>query len=378
MKADVAVVGGGIVGAAIAAELSSKGADVVLIEKERRLAAHQSGHNSGVIHSGIYYKPGSLKAKLCVQGAQRMKEYCRENGIPMRQVGKIIVATDESELPRLEDIFRRGSANSVPGIEMIGPERIREIEPHAVGIKAIHLPEVCITDYAAVTRSLARRIPRVLTGVQARSIREGRVETTEGPVEAGRIVACAGLHADRLVRTPVRIIPFRGEYWLLRRDLVRGLIYPVPDPAMPFLGVHFTRRVDGTVDAGPNAVLALRREGYTWRHFDGADMLSVAGYSGFWKMARRLGWIGVQEVYRSLSKSKFVRDLQKLVPEVTEHDLAPGGSGVRAQAVDPEGKLVDDFSIVRRGSVVHVVNAPSPAATASLAIARHVLESAGW
>lgn len=372
---DVAVVGGGIVGLAVAHELSARGREVVVLEKEPRLAAHQSGRNSGEIHSGIYYKPGSLKARLCVQGAEMMKAFCRAHAIPLEVCGKVIVATREEELPRLDDLVERGRANGVPGVESVGPEKLREIEPHATGLRAVWVPGVAITDYAAVTRELARTVSRVLTGTRVLSIRGGTLQTTAGAFEASTIVTCAGLHSDRFTRTGARIVPFRGEYATLRRpELVRGLIYPAPDPRLPFLGIHFTRRITGQVEAGPNAVLALKREGYSWKDVGFRDILHMIGFSGFWRMAAANMGAGIQEVRRSLSRRKLLRDMQRLVPDVRISDLLPGRSGVRAQAVEPEGALIDDFRVIRRGEAVHVVNAPSPAATASLAIARYIVD----
>ncbi len=389
---DVAVVGGGIVGAAVAAEVVSRrpGASIVLVEKEDALAAHQSGRNSGVVHSGTYYRPGSLKARLAVEGAARMRRFCEERGLPLKEVGKVIVATRPREVPPLEELHRRALANGVPGVERIAPERLREVEPHATGIAALHLPRVCVTDFAAVTRALAEDVGRaggqVLLGTRVmRLVREADVviETTAGALHAREVVACAGLHADRLAREsgdapPARLVPFRGEYYLLRperKHLVRGLVYPVPDPRLPFLGVHFTRRVTGGVDAGPNAVLALSREGYGWGDVDVRDVAEAIGFGGFWRMAARHARAGLEEVWRSLSMRRLVVDLQRLVPEVQEGDLVPGPSGVRAQAVDSRGRLLDDFLLLRRDRVLHVLNAPSPAATASLAIARHVVEA---
>lgn len=371
---DVAIVGGGIVGTAVAYELSRRGRSVLLVEKERALATHQTGNNSGVVHTGIYYRPGSLKARLCVQGAARMKQFCRDHGLPLKQVGKVIVATREEEIPRLDELQRRAVANGVPGVEMIGPERLREIEPHAAGLRALWIASVCITDYAAVARKLAELSGATIkTQALARPIR--RDHWILGDDRARFLITCAGLQSDRLARAPgIQIVPFRGEYSMLaREDLVRGLIYPVPDPTLPFLGVHFTRRVHGGVEAGPNAVLALKREGYRWRDVDLFDLTRLIGFTGFWRMARQRARIGVEEVYRSFVKAKLVRDLQKLVPEIRSEDLRPGGSGVRAMAVDLQGTLIDEFRLIEGPDAIHVVNAPSPAATASLAIAEHVV-----
>jgi L-2-hydroxyglutarate oxidase LhgO len=387
---DVAVVGGGIVGLATAWALVAGRPDVrlVILEKEARLASHQTGHNSGVIHSGIYYRPGSQKARLCVEGARLMKEFCAEQGIRVDPVGKVIVATSESELPRLAALYERGTANGVAGLAMIDRDRLREIEPHAAAIRAIHSPTTAIVDYGEVAQALARRL--LAQGIVIRTgARVTAIETTgdgfdlataSGPIRARRLVNCAGLYSDVVARMTggrpgVRIVPFRGEYFMVRperHDLVRGLIYPVPDPEFPFLGVHFTRTVHGEVEAGPNAVLAFAREGYRLGRIHPRELLGTLGYRGFWAMARRYWRTGSYEMYRSLSRAAFVRALQRLIPEITAADVRPGGAGVRAQAVAPDGSLVDDFRIARARNAIHVLNAPSPAATASLAIGRHV------
>lgn len=356
----IAIVGGGIVGLATAYALRDR--KPVVFEKERTVGAHQTGHNSGVIHSGIYYKPGSFKATLCVEGAQRMKDFCREHGIPHEICGKVVVATEEAELPRLDELQRRAAANGVPA-ERITPGRLREIEPEARGIAALHVPGTGIIDYIAVAKKLASFV-EVRTGVRVDDVRR---------LKADLVINCAGLHSDRVARSRTKIVPFRGEYYTLKRpSLVKGLIYPVPDPAFPFLGVHFTRMVHGGVEAGPNAVLALQREGYSWSDINVRDFLETLAYRGFHKLARRHWRMGLMEVWRSWSRAAFLRSLQRLVPAVTMDDLEPGGSGVRAQALDPGGALVDDFRIERRPGQIHVLNAPSPAATASLAIGRHI------
>ncbi len=352
----IAIVGGGIVGLATAYAL--RHLHPVVFEKEREVARHQTGRNSGVIHSGVYYKPGSQKAKLAVEGGRMLVEFCREHGIAHQICGKVIVASEASQLPRLEELERRGRANGVT-LERVGPERLREIEPHAAGIGAIHLPKVGIADYAAVARKLATFV-EVRTGVRVDSVRK---------LGAKVVINCAGLQSDRVARSRLRIIPFRGEYYLLKRpELVRGLIYPVPDLTFPFLDVHFTRRVDGRVEVGPNAVLAFAREGYRWTDVNLRDLLDTVLYPGFWRLARRHWRMGLAEMRRSLSKSRFLRSAQLYVPEVRDEDLERGGSGVRAQALDPEGRLLDDFRIEERPGEIHVLNAPSPAATASLAI----------
>jgi L-2-hydroxyglutarate oxidase len=363
-------------------------ARLTVLEKEGRLGAHQTGHNSGVIHSGIYYKPGSHKARLCVEGARLVRELCAARGIRVENCGKVIVATHAAELPRLATLHERGTANGVPGLRMIEPAELRDIEPHAAALRAIHSPHTGIVDFgevaAALGDELAGRGVEIRTGAPVTAIDRAGGEialaTPGGAVRARHLVNCAGLHCDEVARLAgadpgVRIVPFRGEYYMLRperRGLVRGLIYPVPDPEFPFLGVHFTRTVHGDVEAGPNAVLALAREGYRWRTVRPRELAGTLGYAGFWAMAGKYWRTGAYEMYRSLSKTAFVRALQRLVPELEPSDVAPGGSGVRAQAVTPDGGLVDDFRIVDTPDAIHVLNAPSPAATASLAIGRHI------
>ncbi|HSB74173.1 MAG TPA: L-2-hydroxyglutarate oxidase, partial [Terriglobales bacterium] len=345
-----------------------------------------------VIHSGIYYKPGSLKARLCVEGAAAMVEFCRQHGIVHEICGKVIVATEEAELPRLAELLRRAAANGLQGVRELRREELREREPHAAGIRALHVPSTGITDYPAVCRKYAviicARGGQLFTGAKVTGmVRHGRelvLESTRGSFGAGYVINCAGLHSDEIVRMAgeqpqVRIIPFRGEYYELapgRRDLVRGLIYPVPDPALPFLGVHFTRHVQGGVEAGPNAVLAFSREGYRASDADAGDLLDMLTFPGFWRMGRKQWRTGVQEFYRSWSKPAFTRALQKLVPTVGIEDLTPGGAGVRAQAVRRDGALVDDFQFVQGENMLHVCNVPSPAATASLPIGRAIMEMA--
>lgn len=390
---DLAVIGGGIIGMATAYEALRRrpGLRVLVLEKEDRLATHQTGHNSGVIHSGIYYKPGSLKARTCVVGARAMVEFCREHSLPYRICGKVVVATSEEEVPLLEELYRRGTANGVEGLALIEAARLRELEPHAAGIPALHVPATGITEYAAVTRRLAELVITaggdVKTGARVTALQpmggEVVIRSTAGEFRATRLVNCGGLYADRIARMAgddpgVRIVPFRGEYYDLapeRRGLINGLVYPVPDPKFPFLGVHFTLRLDGSVEAGPNAVLAFCREGYRRWQVRPGELWETLSYAGFRRMARRYWRSGLGEWRRSLSKAAFTRSLQRLVPEVAESDLRPGGSGVRAQAIAPGGALLDDFHIVRRGPMVHVLNVPSPAATASLAIARHIADA---
>ncbi len=392
---DVIIVGGGIIGLSTAMQLTlglPPNCKVAVLEKEKDLATHQTGHNSGVIHSGIYYRPGSQKAQFCVGGAKALVRYCDENEIEFEKCGKTIVATDETELERLEALYDRGMANGVPGLEMIGAERLKEIEPHTSGVRALWSPETGIIDYVKVASSYAHRLQEnggeIFTEAMVRSINgsSGSVtlETDRGALQAKHVINCAGLYADRVAKmmgenTDIRIIPFRGEYFTLRpesQDLVKGLIYPVPDPRFPFLGVHYTRNIQGHVEAGPNAVLAFAREGYRKSNIDLGESLGTFTYPGFWKMSAKHWRTGMSEMRRSYSKQVFVRDLQKLIPEINEKDLAPGGAGVRAQAVSSNGALLDDFSILRGRKAIHVLNAPSPGATSSLAIGKHIADLA--
>ena len=392
LKADLVIIGGGIVGLATALEAvrRHRGKRIALLEKEDAIGRHQTGHNSGVIHSGIYYKPGSLKAKNCVAGAAAMVEFCREYNIAFDICGKVVVATSESELSGLQELMRRGTANGVPGLTMITKEQLREIEPHCTGISALRVPGTGIADYPGVARKYGELIEagggQILTRCRVQGIkRNGQaivIESERGAVEAGFAINCAGLHSDRVMRLAgdsqgLQIVPFRGEYYEIvpaRRQLVRSLIYPVADPRFPFLGVHFTRRITGGIEAGPNAVLALKREGYRKTDFNLRDALETAAFPGFWRMAAKYWWDGFGEYYRSLNKGAFTRALQKLVPEIQVSDLEPAGSGVRAQALDATGKLLDDFSIVRSERMIHVCNVPSPAATASLIIGRQIVD----
>jgi len=390
----VIIIGGGAVGLGVGLEITRRfpRRRLLVLEKENCVARHQSGHNSGVIHSGVYYKPGSLKARLCVAGAAAMVEFCREHGVPHHVCGKVIVATGQDELPGLEDLRQRGEANGLKGLRLIGPEELREIEPHAAGLRALVVPSTGVTDYALICGKYAELITAsggtVLTSAAATGIKRSPteivVETPRGAFATDALINCAGLYSDRISRMAgdepgVMIVPFRGEYYDLaptRAALVRGLIYPVPDPRFPFLGVHFTRRITGKVDAGPNAILALAREGY--RHTDVSlrDLASSVTFPGFWRMAGRHWRMGMGEWYRSLSKAAFVRSLQRLLPEIREPDLVPGSSGVRAQALKPDGALVDDFQFVPSGKVLHVLNVPSPAATASLTIGKAIVDIA--
>jgi L-2-hydroxyglutarate oxidase LhgO len=386
---DVVVVGAGIVGLATTLALMKRKptAKIAVLDKEDKVAAHQTGHNSGVIHSGIYYKPGSLKAKLCVSGAQMMREYCTTHGIHFETCGKLIIATDESELKPLQTLYDRATANGVPGVTHISAEELRAVEPHAAGLAALRSPMTGIVDYKQVSQAMRADAEDV--GVEfklssaVKSIRSNggvQVETTQGDVSAKYLVNCAGLYSDVVARmmgqaADVQIVPFRGEYYMIkpeRHDLVRGLIYPVPDPRFPFLGVHFTRTVHGEVEAGPNAVLAFAREGYKMGKLSAREFGGTLAYSGFWKMAFKYWRMGASEFYRSFSKAAFVRSLQRLVPDIQESDVEHGGAGVRAQAIDRSGALVDDFRLVETPAALHVLNAPSPAATASLAIGEYI------
>jgi (S)-2-hydroxyglutarate dehydrogenase len=395
MDFEIVVVGGGIVGLATALQIIRKqnGIRIAVLEKEPGIARHQTGHNSGVIHSGLYYKPGSLKARNCVAGAAAMVEFCGEHGIPHEICGKVVVATDRSELASLQELLRRGTANGVPGIVTIGTERLRELEPHCSGIEALHVPGTGIVNYALVARKYAELIERgggrILTSCAVHGITQSEtetvLETNRGPVKAGRrVINCAGLHSDRIMRLAgedngLQIVPFRGEYYEIvpaRRSLVRSLIYPVADPRFPFLGVHFTRRISGGIEAGPNAVLAFKREGYKKTDVNLKDAVETALFPGFWRMAAKYWKSGMGEYYRSLNKGAFTRGLQKLVPDIQSADLEPAGSGVRAQALDKTGRLLDDFAIVQSKQFIHVCNVPSPAATASLIIGKQIADFA--
>jgi (S)-2-hydroxyglutarate dehydrogenase len=384
-----------VVGLATALALLEKrpGTTLVLMEKEASVAAHQTGHNSGVIHAGLYYKPGSLKAVLCARGRALLEQFCERHGVPFERCGKVVVATRDDEIPRLDELERRGRANGLGGVRRISTAELREREPHAAGVAALFVAETGIVDYHAVAeayaRELARRGGEVRTSAAATSIarRDGSVVvgSTGGDVEARVLVACAGLGSDRVARMAgldidVAIVPFRGEYWMLapeRCHLVKNLIYPVPDPAFPFLGVHFTRRIGGpSIEAGPNAVLALKREGYSRTSFDARDTWDVVRWPGVWRMARKHWRAGMAEQWRSLSRRAFARACAALVPSIAPEDLAPGGAGVRAQALKRDGALVDDFAIAEGDRMVHVLNAPSPAATASLAIGEEIASRA--
>lgn len=393
-KTDIAVIGGGIVGLATALRLTQEFPRyrVTVLEKENRVARHQSGHNSGVIHSGIYYKPGSHKAKMCVAGAAAMVEFCREHGLPHEVCGKVIVATSEEEVPRLQTLYERGREKGLRDLKLLCREELLEIEPHCGGLKAIHVPSTGITDYALVAAKyvelIERENGRVVTGAEVVGFQHEPlhtvVETKYGAIAARFVINCAGLFSDRISELAgeapgVRIVPFRGEYFDLipeKHSLVRALIYPVPDTRFPFLGVHFTRRIHGGVDAGPNAVLAFKREGYERWDFDLEDAVGIVRTPGFFTMAKRYWREGGAEFYRSLNKEAFVAALQKLVPEIQPEDVVKDGSGVRAQAINHDGALVDDFQFVCRRRMLHVYNVPSPAATASLVVGKAIAKMA--
>ena len=391
---DIAIIGGGIVGLATALELLHRQPDLrlVILEKESAIGRHQTGHNSGVIHSGIYYAPGSLKARLCVEGKTLLLDFCERHNIMYDLVGKVIVATDEDELPRLQNLYERGLQNKVPGLEMIGPERLREIEPHCVGIKALHSPETGIIDYSAVASKYAElivaaggeiRTGQEVTGIDKRGALR-LLQTPGGTVETRYVISCAGLYADRVAKltggaSEPQIVPFRGDYYMLRpekSDWVWGNIYPVPDPRFPFLGVHFTRRMNGDVWLGPNAVLAFAREGYRLTDVNVGELIEALRYRGFQRLATKFWRTGLDELYRDVSKAAFLASLQRYMPELTMDDMVVGPSGVRAQALAPDGSLVDDFIVDRQGDTLHVRNAPSPAATSSLAIGKLIADAA--
>lgn len=379
------IVGGGIVGLATAWQLLRRrpGTRVLVVEKEAAVARHQTGHNSGVIHSGLYYRPGSLRATLCREGSEQLVAFCRDEGVPYDRCGKVVVATSEEEHPRLEELHRRGVANGLAGLRWLGPEEIREIEPHCAGTRALFVPQAGIVSFRRVAEKYAEKIREaggdIVLGERVDAIRGGSridVVTTKATHTGRLLVTCAGLHSDRLARQtqpdlPLRITPFRGEYYELlpeARGLVRNLIYPVPDPTFPFLGVHFTRVIDGSIEAGPNAVFAFGREAYTRTGFNLRDTCEAVAWPGCRIMARKYWRTGLAEIHRSFSKAAFVKTLQRLIPDLRAEHLRPGGAGVRAMACHRDGTLIDDFHILDTGNIVHVCNAPSPAATASLAI----------
>jgi (S)-2-hydroxyglutarate dehydrogenase len=390
----VIIIGGGIVGLATAYRLGERfpGARITLLEKESGVGRHQTGHNSGVLHCGLYYKPGSVKARLAVEGIRQMVAFCRENSVPHEVCGKLVVAADEIELERLHALEERGTANGLEGLRWLGREEMREIEPHVGGVAALRVPQEGIVDYPRVCEVLAQKLAgrgtRVVTGARVMRLRQSDggwvAETPAGEFAGDFVINCAGLYCDRVAelageRRDMRVLPFRGEYYKLRperQQLVRHLIYPVPDPRFPFLGVHFTRLIHGGIEAGPNAVLAFAREGYRKTDFNPAELFDALTYGGFWRFLRKYPSMAWFELRRSFSRELFCRSLQRLVPEIRPADLTTGGSGVRAQAIAPEGEIVQDFRFIARANALHVLNAPSPAATASLAIGSAVVEMA--
>jgi L-2-hydroxyglutarate oxidase LhgO len=387
---EICIIGAGLVGLGVARAIALRhpGVSMVVVEKEATVAAHQSSHNSGVAHSGLYYRPGSLKARLCVEGRRLLQEYCEVNDIAFQQSGKLVIATRESELGPLDELERRGKANGLAGITRLGGSEIQEREPSAVGLQALHVPEAGVVDFPAVAAQLSADLIRdgaeVATGHAVEVIEHTNggtvIRAADREIRARVVINCTGLHSDRVARlagvvSEVRIVPFRGEYYTLVPEaghLVKALIYPVPDPRFPFLGVHFTRRIDGKVEVGPNAVLALGREHYREAAADWADLRETLQVPGFRKLAMRHWRTGAAEMIRSRSRKLYARSARRLVPQVRPEHLVPGGAGVRAQAVSPDGRLVDDFVIEEAGSTIHVLNAPSPGATASLAIGSHV------
>lgn len=388
---DVAVIGGGIIGMATAMALVERhDISLIVLEAEPILAAHQTGHNSGVIHSGLYYKPGSLKARLCAEGRDLMYLFCQQHGVAHEACGKVVVALDENELPALDELLKRGTANGLTNLRRMTIEELREHEPNINGIAGVFVRETGIADYKQVTQAYAKVIQQeggeIRTGAKVTSVsrRGGEIilETNSHPVRCRTLVNCGGLQSDRVARMcglvpQVKIVPFRGEYYKLSPQaskLVRNLVYPVPNPQFPFLGVHFTRMIHGGIEAGPNAVLALSRHGYSWRKISPRDTAETLSYPGLWRMARIHWRYGFGEMHRSLSKPAFLKALRRLLPDITSDDLQPGGAGVRAQAMESSGKLVDDFRIQQQESMVHVLNAPSPGATASIAIGQYISE----
>ena len=396
---DLTIIGGGILGLATALKITAAHPRLrlLLLEKEAELARHQTGNNSGVIHSGLYYRPGSLKARTCVTGRKELLKFCDDNSVPYEICGKVVVAISQEELPRLDELHRRGEANGLGGLEIIGTERLKEIEPHATGIKGLYVPETGIIDYKKVAAAYAGKIrdaggdirmSQRVVGILDRPD-EIVLQTSGGDYRSKYLINCCGLQSDLIAKLTGgasqdgepehRIIPFRGEYYKIapeRQFLVKNLIYPVPDPTFPFLGVHFTRMAKGGVEAGPNAVLAYAREGYRHTNINVQDLWQTVSFKGFWAMTGKYWQTGFGELYRSLSKAAFVRALQKLLPEIRESDLVPGGAGVRAQAVSASGALIDDFVIKQSRNAIHVLNAPSPGATASLAIGQSIAEMA--
>jgi (S)-2-hydroxyglutarate dehydrogenase len=386
---NIAIIGGGIVGTATAFQLlKKKKISLIIIEAENKLAAHQTGRNSGVIHSGLYYKPGSLKAANCVEGKNLLYMFCEENGIKFDRCGKIVVATDKKEIPALNELERRGKENGLKHLKRLTKDEIKNYEPYAAGIEGLFVGETGIVDYSEVTEAYEKIIHNnggeVRINCRFLSLNKSKDElilnTTQGEIHTKFLINCGGLQSDRIaalcgINTDVQIIPFRGEYYKIKKEkeyLVNNLIYPVPDPRFPFLGVHFTRMINGGVEAGPNAVLAFKREGYKFNDFSLKDVSEMINFPGFWKMGKKYYKTGFHEFYRSLSKSAFVSALQKLIPAINEDDVVPYKAGVRAQAVDKNGNLLDDFRIIENDNMVHILNAPSPAATASLSICEKI------
>lgn len=391
----IVIVGGGLIGLGAAYRMQERYPDarVTVLEKEPEVCRHQSGNNSGVLHCGLYYKPGSIKARMAVNGIRQMVAFCQEHGVPHEICGKLVVATSAEEVPRLRDLHERGRQNGLEGLRWMEPAEFREIEPHAAGVAALRVPQEGIVDYPQVAGKLRQIIEsrggKVRTGAEVTGFRQTAsgwtIESTQGSEEASLAVNCAGLHSDRVTamtgnRREIRIVPFRGEYYTIRKErqyLVRHLIYPVPDPKFPFLGVHYTRLIHGGIECGPNAVLAFAREGYTKSTIDLGDLFDALSFSGLWRFLARYPRMCYDELLRSFSKELFCQSLQKLVPEIRSEDLAPGGAGVRAQAMSPSGELVQDFHFVTGHRVLHVVNAPSPGATSSLAIGEEIVSMAG-
>ncbi|MGO9416612.1 MAG: L-2-hydroxyglutarate oxidase [Syntrophobacteraceae bacterium] len=393
---DVAIIGAGIIGLATGMRLLEEfpGLRAAILEKENMIAAHQTGHNSGVIHSGLYYRPGSFKARLCTSGRDELIGFCRDHKVKHEICGKVVIATRDEQLTALAELFRRGSENGVAGLQMLSPAEVKEFEPYAKCIRGMLVPGAGIVDFRQVAKAYAEAFGKkggeLFLGTGVRKVNDLdsktlRIETGRGEFQSRVLINCAGLYSDRVARScgihsPCRIVPFRGEYYRIkpkREYLVRNLIYPVPDPGFPFLGVHFTRMIDGKVEAGPNAVLAFAREGYTKMRFSPTELWDTLSYHGFWRLASKHWRTGMGEMMRSFSKSLFAGALQELVPAVSRDDLEPGGAGVRAQALGNDGKLLDDFVIEQTDKVIHLLNAPSPAATSSLAIARYIVAVAG-
>ncbi len=393
---DVAITGAGIIGLATAMTLLEEfpGLRVAVLEKETMIASHQTGHNSGVIHSGLYYRPGSLKSRLCISGRDELVRFCREHNVEHDICGKVVIATREDELPALAELYRRGSENGVIGLQMLTPEEVKEFEPYAQCIRGMLVPGAGIVDFRKVAEAYAdvfcKKGGELFLGAKVKKVKDLdaktlRIETGRGVFKSRVLINCAGLYSDRVAKSsglcpPCRIVPFRGEYYRIkpgRAFLVKNLIYPVPDPRFPFLGVHFTRMIDGRIEAGPNAVLAFGREGYGRTQIAPLELLETLSYAGFWRLVSRYWKTGMGEMMRSFSKSLFARALQDLLPSISKDDLEPGGAGVRAQALGHDGKLQDDFVIQQTEKMIHVLNAPSPAATSSLAIAKHIVTSAG-